>query len=104
MVQLSYLVKVHVMSNFCMIYVATLYAYIHACQIQKWKENSMKKDVAIHKNHKNLKCEFLHVGVLSRVIYRIAGKFGRVKVWQIDSFQTFGERKFGELIDQPKGY
>ena len=26
------------------------------------------------------------------------------KVWQIDSFHAFGERKFGELIDQPIGY
>ena len=25
----------------------------------------------------------------------------RGKVWQIDSFRAFGERKFGELIDQP---
>ena len=37
-------------------------------------------------------------------IYRIAGKFGRGEVSQIDSFRAFGERKFGELIDQPKGY
>ena len=26
------------------------------------------------------------------------------EVWRIDSFQAFGERKFGELIDQPIGY
>ena len=26
------------------------------------------------------------------------------KVWRIDSFQAFGERKFGELIDQPIDY
>ena len=26
------------------------------------------------------------------------------KGWQIDSFQAFGERKFGKLINQPKGY
>ena len=32
--------------------------------------------------------------------YRIAGG----KVWRIDSFQAFGERKFGELIDQPIDY
>ena len=37
-------------------------------------------------------------------IYCIAGKFGRGKVWRIDSFRAFGERKFGELIDQPIGY
>ena len=36
--------------------------------------------------------------------YHIAGKFGGEKVWRIDSFQAFGERKFGELIDQPIGY
>ena len=33
--------------------------------------------------------------------YRIAGKFGGGKVWHIDSVRAFGERKFGELIDQP---
>ena len=37
-------------------------------------------------------------------MYRIAGKFGRGEVWQIDSFQAFGERKFGELIDQSIDY
>ena len=26
------------------------------------------------------------------------------KVWRIDSFRAFGERKFDELIDQPIGY
>ena len=26
------------------------------------------------------------------------------KVWQTDSFQPFGERKFGKLTDQPIGY
>ena len=36
--------------------------------------------------------------------YRIAGKFGGEKVWQIDSFQAFGEGKFGKLIDQPISY
>ena len=34
----------------------------------------------------------------------IARKFGGDKVWKIDSFWTFGKRKFGELIDQPIGY
>jgi len=29
-------------------------------------------------------------------MYRIAGRLGRDKVWQIYSFQTFGEKKFGE--------
>ena len=37
-------------------------------------------------------------------VYRIAGKFGGGKVWRIDSFRAFGERKFGELIDQPIDY
>ena len=32
------------------------------------------------------------------------GNFGGGKRWQIDSFQAFGERKFGELIDQPIDY
>ena len=36
--------------------------------------------------------------------YSIGGKFGEGKVWQIDSFQTFGKRKPGELIDQPIDY
>ena len=35
---------------------------------------------------------------------RIAGKFGGGKVWRIDSVRAFGERKFGELIDQPIDY
>ena len=38
------------------------------------------------------------------VTYHIAGKLGRGKVWRSDSFQAFGERKFGELIDQPIDY
>ena len=37
-------------------------------------------------------------------MYRIAGKLGGGKVWQIDSFQAFGKRKFGKIIDQSKGY
>ena len=36
--------------------------------------------------------------------YCIVGKFGWGKLWQIDSFQIFGRRKFGELIDQPIDY
>ena len=39
----------------------------------------------------------------SFISYRIAGKFGGEKVWRIDSFQAFGETKFGKLIDQPIG-
>ena len=42
--------------------------------------------------------------ILTIITYRIVGKFGGEKVWRIDSFQAFGERKFGELIDQPIGY
>ena len=38
------------------------------------------------------------------IAYRIEGKFGGGKVWWIESFWAFGERKFGELIDQPIDY
>ena len=41
---------------------------------------------------------------LFKVQYHIAGKFGGGKIWRIDSFQAFVERKFGELIDHPIGY
>ena len=30
------------------------------------------------------------------MLYRIAGKFGGVNVWRIDSYKLFGEEKFGE--------
>ena len=33
-----------------------------------------------------------------------SGKVWQEKVWRIDSFRAFGERKYGELIDQPIGY
>ena len=33
-----------------------------------------------------------------------AGEFGREKVSRINCFQAFGEKKFGELIDQQIGY
>ena len=36
--------------------------------------------------------------------YRMEGKFGGGKVWRIDSFQAFGEIKFGKLIDRPIDY
>ena len=36
--------------------------------------------------------------------YRMEGNFGEGKHWQIDSFQAFDKRKFGELIDQPIDY
>ena len=42
--------------------------------------------------------------ILTDLYYRIAGKFGGGKVWRIDSFRAFGERKFGKLIDQRIGY
>ena len=42
--------------------------------------------------------------VSAMVAYRIAGKFDGGKVWRINSFRAFGERKFDELIDQPIGY
>ena len=31
--------------------------------------------------------------VYSHIRYRIVGKFGQGKVWRIDSFRAFGERK-----------
>ena len=37
-------------------------------------------------------------------IYCIEGKFEGGKVCWIDSFQAFGEKKFGKLIDQAIGY
>ena len=36
--------------------------------------------------------------------YCITGKFGGGKVWRIDSFWAFGERKFGKSLDQPIDY
>ena len=39
-----------------------------------------------------------------KLTYRRAGNFNGGKVWQINSFQAFGKREFGELIDQPIGY
>ena len=33
-----------------------------------------------------------------------SGKVRWGKIWQIDSFRAFGERKFGKLIDQPIDY
>ena len=33
-----------------------------------------------------------------------SGKVWRGNVWQIDLFQAFSEKKFGELIDQPIDY
>ena len=50
-------------------------------------------------------CENVYANELVwQTIYRIAGKFGGGKVWQIDLFRVFGERKFGEVIDQPIDY
>ena len=42
--------------------------------------------------------------LIQSMAYCIAGKFGGEKVWQIDLFQTFDERNFGELIDQAVDY
>ena len=33
-----------------------------------------------------------------------SGKVWQGNVWQIDSFQAFGKRKFGEIVDQPTDY
>ena len=41
--------------------------------------------------------------VLNIIHYRVAGKFGRRKVWRI-YFLSICEKKFGKLIDRPKGY
>ena len=51
-------------------------------------------------------CESLALGCshTNFTVYCVLGMFGRGKVWQIDSFQAFDKRKFGELIDQPIGY
>ena len=38
------------------------------------------------------------------IIYHIAGKFDGDIVWQKWMDKDFGEKKFGKLIDQPKGY
>ena len=59
-----------------------------------------------HNNNQLRDCNhhtfWLHFGFVSlskkRFTCCIAGKFGGGKVWQIDLFLTFGERKFGELI------
>ena len=43
--------------------------------------------------------------ILSTDSYHIAEEFGREKVsWINCFFQAFGEKKFGELIDQQIGY
>ena len=39
------------------------------------------------------------INPILKVTYRIVGKFSGEKVWRIDSFREFGERKFSELID-----
>ena len=40
---------------------------------------------------------------LSMLCGPLLSMIGR-KVWQIDSFRAFGERKFGKLTDQPIDY
>ena len=42
--------------------------------------------------------------IKTKIKYRMERKFGRGKVWRIDSFRAFGKIKFGELIDQPIEY
>ena len=37
-------------------------------------------------------------------VYHMEGKVCGGKIWRIDSFRAFGEKKFGELIDQPIDY
>ena len=46
----------------------------------------------------------VHVCMCIQADIPCSGKVSQGKVWQIDSFQAFGERKFGELIYQPIGY
>ena len=41
---------------------------------------------------------------IAMYIIPYGGKLWWGKCWQIDSFQVFGKRKFGELIDQPIDY
>ena len=41
--------------------------------------------------------------ILQIMKYHIAGKFGREKFGKL-TLRAFGERKFGELIDQPIDY
>ena len=64
--------------------------------------NSLCVDQAIFELYKTF-C-VLYGCSTTNTIDCIAGKFGGGKVSQIYSFRAFGERKFGELIDQPKGH
>ena len=59
----------------------------------------MPKQVCVY-----LQCMHPTPKIMPRLVYRIAGKFGGGKVWRIDSFRAFGERKFGKLIDQLTDY
>ena len=34
------------------------------------------------------------------ITYRMEGKFGGGKIWRMDSFRAFGERKFGKLANR----
>ena len=43
----------------------------------------------------------VHSGiVIFKDLYRIAGMFGRDKVWRITSSKVVGEKKFGECLQQ----
>ena len=46
----------------------------------------------------------MHIVGVDITVYCMEQKFGGGKVWRIDSFRAFGERKFGKLIDRPIGY
>ena len=76
--------------------------------IQKIKHSALSLDANIALGFASCYISH-HISVVARDIdevltYRIAGKFGGEKVRRIDSLRAFGERKFGELIDQPIGY
>ena len=54
----------------------------------------------VHENSKPHTASYQHTkGVIPH-----SRKDWRGNVWQIDSVRAFGERKFGELIDQPIDY
>ena len=64
--------------------------------------NSLHVDQAIFERYKTF--YVLYGCSTASAIDCIAGKFGGGKVSQIYSFRAFGKRKFGKLIDQPKGH
>ena len=52
-------------------------------------------------NHDDDSQQLHYCDVVNTVQWESLGGKG---LWRIDSFQAFGKRKFGELIDQPIGY